>query len=41
MHLSGGGDRHYLLWDVLMFQSWLEVNGQMPAREVSVSATVS
>jgi len=23
-HLSGRKDRHYFLWTVLMFQSWLE-----------------
>ena len=26
-HLSGRADWHYLLWDVLMFQSWLEAQG--------------
>ena len=40
-HLSGHGAWQYHLWDVLMFQSWLEVNGRMPAREVSVSAKAS
>jgi asparagine synthase (glutamine-hydrolysing) len=40
-HLSGHGNWQYHLWDVLMFQSWLEVNGQMLARQVPVSATVS
>ena len=40
-HLSGHGDWQYHVWDVLMFQSWLEVKGQMPAREVPASATVS
>ena len=40
-HLSGHGDWQYHVWDVLMCQSWLEVKGQMPAREVPASATVS
>jgi asparagine synthase (glutamine-hydrolysing) len=40
-HLSGQGAWQYHLWDVLMFQSWLEGNGQIPAREVPVSAAVS
>jgi asparagine synthase (glutamine-hydrolysing) len=40
-HLSGLGAWQYLLWDVLMFQSWLEVNARMPAREVPMSVRVS
>jgi asparagine synthase (glutamine-hydrolysing) len=40
-HLSGHGAWQYHLWDVLMFQSWLETNRQIPAREVPVSAAVS
>jgi asparagine synthase (glutamine-hydrolysing) len=40
-HLSGHGAWQYHLWDVLMFQSWLETNRRMPAREVPVSAAVS
>lgn len=27
-HLSGRADWHYLLWDVLMFQSWLEAQAE-------------
>ena len=26
-HLSGQSDNEYLLWDVLMFQAWLDANG--------------
>ncbi len=30
-HLSGQHDWGYLIWDVLMFQAWLESNGERPA----------
>jgi len=40
-HLSGHGAWQYHLWDVLMFQSWLETNRRMPVGEVRVSAAAS
>jgi len=41
VHLSGHGVWQYHLWDVLMFQSWLEGNRQMLTREVPAFATAS
>jgi asparagine synthase (glutamine-hydrolysing) len=41
MHLSGHGTWQDHLWDVLMFQSWLEANRQAVATEVPVSTNAS
>jgi asparagine synthase (glutamine-hydrolysing) len=40
-HLSGQGAWQYHLWDVLMFQAWLQANQRCPVGEVSVAMTVS
>jgi asparagine synthase (glutamine-hydrolysing) len=36
-HLSGRVDWQYLLWDVLMFQSWLDANSSTPPSQVARS----
>jgi asparagine synthase (glutamine-hydrolysing) len=32
-HLSGRSNWQYPLWDILMFQAWLEQNGSLPAKQ--------
>jgi asparagine synthase (glutamine-hydrolysing) len=39
-HLSGHGAWQCHLWDILMFQSWLDRNRQVPAGDVQVAAMV-
>jgi asparagine synthase (glutamine-hydrolysing) len=40
-HLAGRGAWQYHLWDVLMFQAWLEQNGSILRRTEDASAVVS
>lgn len=35
-HCSGRGNWHYLLWDVLMFQAWMDVSAHEPAQEAAL-----
>ena len=37
-HLSGNANRQYLLWDVLMFEAWLEEHGRGSASIRAVAA---
>ena len=40
-HISGKKDEHYRLWDVLMFQAWLEARQQANAQTLARSHRVA